>query len=102
MYSQVGSRYVRCANYDAKEHPVSYPLPQSGELEATNEVCEPCGAPRVIVHTKKGPWKICIDPACPAKPDRSRTTASRGRGGAARKAGAKKPSTRKSTRKKSS
>ncbi len=66
-YSPVGSRYVRCVNYDAKEHPVSYPLPQSGEIEPTGEVCEPCGSPKVIVHTKKGPWKICIDPDCPTK-----------------------------------
>ncbi|MDZ4178532.1 MAG: DNA topoisomerase I [Coriobacteriia bacterium] len=66
-YSQVGSRYVRCENYDAAEHPVSYPLPQTGELEATGETCEPCGAPKVVVHTKKGPWRICIDPDCPAR-----------------------------------
>ncbi len=70
-YSQVGSRYVRCENYDAKEHPVSYPLPQTGELEATDEVCDPCGAPKVIVHTKKGPWKICIDPECPNRVDKA-------------------------------
>jgi DNA topoisomerase-1 len=68
MYSQVGSRYVRCDNYDAKTHPVSYPLPQTGDIEATGETCEPCGAPKIVVHTKKGPWRICVDPACPAKP----------------------------------
>jgi DNA topoisomerase-1 len=113
-YSQVGSRYVRCANYDIKEHPVSYPLPQTGELEATDEICEPCGSPKVIVHTKKGPWKICIDPQCPAKPDRgtrgrgparggSKGVAKGGaKGGAKRGAAAKKPATRKSPRKKSS
>ncbi|MDP2233926.1 MAG: DNA topoisomerase, partial [Actinomycetota bacterium] len=55
-----------------KEHPVSYPLPQSGELEATDEVCDPCGAPKVIVHTKKGPWKICIDPDCPNRADKAK------------------------------
>jgi DNA topoisomerase-1 len=71
MYSQVGSRYVRCENYDAKTHAVSYPLPQSGDIEATGETCEPCGAPKIVVQTKKGPWKICVDPACPAKPPRT-------------------------------
>ncbi|MHB9003471.1 MAG: DNA topoisomerase I [Coriobacteriia bacterium] len=81
-YSQVGSRYVRCENYDAKEHPVSYPLPQSGELEATDEVCDPCGAPKVIVHTKKGPWKICISPECPNRTDKAAGGA-RGRNGKA-------------------
>lgn len=67
-YSQVGTRYIRCANYDPATHPVSYPLPQSGEIETTGEVCEPCGAPKVIITTKKGPWHICVDPECPAKP----------------------------------
>lgn len=71
QYSPVGSRYVRCVNYDAKEHPVSYPLPQSGEIEPTDEVCEACGAPKIIVHTRKGPWKICIDPDCPTKEPRT-------------------------------
>jgi DNA topoisomerase-1 len=80
-YSPVGSRYVRCVNYDAKEHPVSYPLPQSGEIEATDEVCEPCGAPKVVVHTKKGPWKICIDPECPAlAKDPKKRSGAKGRG----------------------
>jgi DNA topoisomerase I len=79
-YSPVGSRYIRCVNYDAKEHPVSYPLPQTGEIEATEETCEPCGAPKVIIHTKKGPWKICVDPECPARANDSRKrTAAKGR-----------------------
>jgi DNA topoisomerase-1 len=82
MYSQVGSRYVRCGNYDAKTHPVSYPLPQSGEIEATDETCEPCGAPKIVVHTRKGPWKICIDPECPAKPPRGARPAPRRQAGA--------------------
>lgn len=72
-YSQVGSRYVRCTNYE--ECKTAYPLPQQGEVEATEERCE-CGVPKVIVHTKKGPWKICIDPDCEHKPPR--TTARRG------------------------
>ena len=79
MYSQVGSRYVRCENYDVKTHPVSFPLPQTGEIEATGEICEACGAPKIIVHTKKGPWTICVDPACPAKPARHASRARRAR-----------------------
>jgi DNA topoisomerase-1 len=89
MYSQVGSRYVRCDNYDAKTHPVSYPLPQTGDIEATGETCEPCGAPKIVVHTKKGPWKICVDPACPAKPPKKAWGKSAKKG--ASTAGAKKP-----------
>lgn len=97
-YSQVGSRYVRCENFDMKEHPVSYPLPQSGELEATDEVCDPCGAPKVIVHTKKGPWKICIDPECPNRVDKAK---GKGKGkAAAKKPAAKKPAAKKPAAKK--
>ena len=88
-YSPVGNRYIRCVNYDSKEHPVSYPLPQSGEIEATDETCEPCGAPKVIVHTKKGPWKICVDPECPA-----RAADSKGRGAGKRRPPAKRGSKR--------
>ncbi len=76
VYSQVGNRYVRCSNYP--ECKTTYPLPQSGDIEPTEENCEACGAPKVIVHTKKGPWKICIDPECPARP--APTTYGRGRG----------------------
>jgi DNA topoisomerase-1 len=65
VYSQVGNRYVRCSNYP--ECKTTYPLPQSGDIEPTDENCEPCGSPKIIVHTKKGPWKICIDPECPLR-----------------------------------
>jgi DNA topoisomerase-1 len=93
MYSQVGSRYVRCENYEAKTHAVSYPLPQQGDIEATGETCEPCGAPKIVVHTKKGPWKICVDPACPAKPPRKAFSARGGKRGAkGRKTGARRGS----------
>lgn len=67
-YSQVGTRYIRCENYNAEEHAVSYPLPQAGDIEPTGETCEPCGAPKVIIQTRRGPWKVCVDPACPSKP----------------------------------
>jgi DNA topoisomerase I len=99
-YSQVGSRYIRCVNYDATEHPVSYPLPQSGEIEATEETCEPCGAPKVIVHTKKGPWKICVDPECPARakdPKKRSTAKGRSKGGSAKGRSAKKGGAKKTS-----
>lgn len=88
QYSAVGNRYVRCTNYENCK--TSFPLPQSGEIEPTDERCE-CGTPKVIVHTKKGPWKICIDPECPLKPAR---TTGRGRGGTASKSRASSGTTR--------
>jgi DNA topoisomerase-1 len=63
-------RFARCTNYE--ECQTSYPLPQRGDLVATGETCEPCGAPMVVVTTNRGPWKVCIDPACPARPPRTK------------------------------
>ena len=58
-------RFIRCENYD--ECGTGYPLPQYGALTATEEVCESCGAPMVIVTTNRGPWKLCPNFNCPAK-----------------------------------
>lgn len=58
-------RFIRCENYD--ECGTGYPLPQYGPLTATDEVCEHCGAPMVIVTTNRGPWKLCPNFDCPGK-----------------------------------
>jgi DNA topoisomerase-1 len=82
-------RFVRCTNYE--ECGTSYPLPQWGDIEPTGETCEPCGSPRVVVQTKKGPWKICVDPECPtkekkaAKGSKGSKRGGRGKSGAAAK-----------------
>ena len=67
VYSQFGKRYVRCENWDPKEHPVAYPLPQSGDIVVPDLKCEACGSPKITITTRKGPWTICIDPQCPEK-----------------------------------
>lgn len=58
-------RFIRCENYD--ECGTGYPLPQYGEIEATDVVCEFCGAPMVIVNTQRGPWKLCPNFSCEGK-----------------------------------
>ncbi len=58
-------RFIRCENFEQCD--VSYPLPQRGELTATGEVCEECGAPEVIVSTTRGPWRICVNMKCPKR-----------------------------------
>lgn len=58
-------RYIRCENYE--DCNTSYPLPQMGALTATDEVCEHCSAPMVIVTTNRGPWKLCPNFNCPSK-----------------------------------
>ena len=79
-------RFIRCENYD--ECGCSYPLPQNGTLTATEEVCEACGAPMVIVTTNRGPWKLCPNFDCPAKAEEREAKASKGKGKA--KSGKKK------------
>ncbi len=58
-------RSVVCDNID--ECGTRYPLPQYGALTATEEVCEHCGAPMVIVTTNRGPWKLCPNFDCPGR-----------------------------------
>ena len=71
-------RFIRCENYD--ECGCSYPLPQHGTLTATDEVCEACGAPMVIVTTTRGPWKLCPNFDCPAKEQEKEGKAAKGKG----------------------
>ncbi len=63
-------RFIRCENYEQCD--CSYPLPQYGALTATDEVCEDCGAPLVVVTTGRGPWKICPNFDCPSKEKESK------------------------------
>ena len=79
---------------------MSYPLPQRGELKATGEVCDACGAPEVIVETARGPWRICINMNCPKREQDKKKTSTRGKG-TAKKSTAKKKTTAKKTTKKS-
>ena len=69
---RTGKRFIRCTNYE--ECQTSYPLPARGKLEKTDEVCQDCGAPMVVVTTQRGPWKLCPNYDCPGK---EKKTASR-------------------------
>ena len=59
-------RFVGCSNYP--ECTTTYPLPQSGNVIPTGEVCPRCGSPRVkVVNKGRRPWVFCLDTACPSK-----------------------------------
>lgn len=89
-------RFIRCENYD--ECQTGYPLPQYGALTATEEVCEECGAPMVIVTTARGPWKLCPNFSCPSKEKKEKgKTSGKGKAGA-KKSTAKKSGTKKTTK----
>lgn len=72
-------RFIRCTNYD--ECKTSYPLPQRDELVAAGTACEACGAPKVIIKTRRGPWEFCPNPECPlreeAEADKKKSTGKR-------------------------
>ncbi|MBO7702733.1 MAG: DNA topoisomerase I [Eggerthellaceae bacterium] len=70
-------RFIRCENFD--ECGCSYPLPQYGELLATDEVCEACGAPMVVIKTTRGPWKLCPNFDCPTKEEEKAAKATKGK-----------------------
>ena len=89
-------RFIRCENYD--ECKTGYPLPQYGALTATEEVCEHCGAPMVIVTTNRGPWKLCPNFSCPGKAEEAKKKEAKA---AAKKSGKKTPTKKKTTSKKS-
>ena len=83
-------RFIRCENYD--DCGTGYPLPQYGALTATEEVCEHCGAPLVIVTTARGPWKLCPNFDCPGKEQKEDAKdAKDAKGAAAKKPAARKP-----------
>ena len=105
-------RFIRCENYDECE--TGYPLPPTGKISATEERCEHCGAPMVVVTTQRGPWKLCPNFKCPGK-EEEKAKKSSGSRGAARGAGrgakktastrgtarsTKKPATKKAAKKK--
>jgi len=96
-------RFIRCENYE--ECATGYPLPQYGPLTATEEVCEHCGAPMVIVTTNRGPWKLCPNFDCPGKvKDEEKKASSKGaaKSGTARKSTAHKTTGKRAATKKTS
>jgi len=63
-----GSRFVGCTNYPDCEN--TYPLPNNGEINSKDELCDECGRPRIYVSRKKGrDYEMCIFPDCPTKDD---------------------------------
>ncbi len=59
-------RFVGCANFPKCSQ--SYPIPQTGKIITTGEICQFCGAPVVkVIKRRKKPWNLCLNPDCPAK-----------------------------------
>jgi DNA topoisomerase-1 len=65
-YSFIGKRFVGCTGYP--ECRVTYPLPQRGKLELSEEPCPTCHAPIVTaIEAGRPPWRLCVNPGCPTR-----------------------------------
>ncbi len=51
--------YPNCTN--------SYPLPQKGKVNPTDDLCKICSMPMISVQGKRFRFNMCIDPDCPSK-----------------------------------
>lgn len=76
-------RFARCEEYETCK--TSYPLPADGDLEPVDEPCASCGAPVVVVQTRRGPWRICVDMDCPSRAQGKKQSKAPARGGARKK-----------------
>lgn len=66
MIKKGGSRFVGCSNYPDCEN--TYPLPNNGDIESTDEICDECNTPKIFVDRDKGKnYKMCIKVSCPTK-----------------------------------
>lgn len=68
-------RSITCENFDECE--TRYPLPPQGQVVATGEVCEACGAPKVTIMSSRGPWTICPNFDCPSREDEKKAKGNR-------------------------
>jgi DNA topoisomerase I len=68
---KTGKRFVGCSNYfkDAKCNQ-TFPLPQTGTIKPSGNVCKRCGSPIINVYQRnRYPWKLCLNMDCPTKGD---------------------------------
>lgn len=65
---ETGKRFAGCSNYFNDLCNVSYPLPQSGKIQATGKFCPECGAPVIkVIRRRRRPWELCLNFECPTK-----------------------------------
>lgn len=63
---KTGKQFIACDQYPKCK--TTFSLPQNALILPTNEKCQYCGWPLVLVIRKgKRPWKMCFNPNCPGK-----------------------------------
>ena len=74
IYSRAGKRFLGCTSYpDCTQ---TYPLPQMGQLLGTEEQCESCGSPMILMKTGGRSWKFCANMECPEKKEKAKRSKS--------------------------
>ena len=69
---KTAKRFVGCTNYFEKKCAAVFPLPQFGIVKPLAVPCEICGCPIVYILMKgKKPWKLCINPNCSSKGEKT-------------------------------
>jgi DNA topoisomerase-1 len=64
--SKRGKRYVRCSKHPGCSK--SYPLPQRGKIGFTDQTCEVCRSPKMILYRRGSrPMEVCMNPECSSK-----------------------------------
>ena len=64
--SRRGKRFVGCTGYPSCR--TTFPLPQKGRIQVTDEVCNECGTSVISVKMKgKKTWQFCLSQGCPSK-----------------------------------
>jgi DNA topoisomerase-1 len=69
---KTGKRFVGCSNYSSGCR-ASAPLPQKGTIRTTPNACPHCSWPVVCVMYGKTPWRLCVNLACSAKLEGTKT-----------------------------
>ena len=68
--SRNGKRFVGCTGYPNCR--TTFPLPQKGGIQVTDEVCNECNTPIIAVKMiGKKAWHFCLNQKCPSKKNNS-------------------------------
>ena len=68
-----GKRFVGCTNFFEGKCNTALPLPQTGTVKPLVACCKTCSSPTVAIYLRgRRPWKMCLNPNCPAKGERKK------------------------------
>jgi len=77
--SRTSKVFAGCSGFAQGDCSASFPLPQPPYAVSPNSIpCKSCGWPTVVVRLRRRrPWKLCLNPECPAKVGKKRKSQTR-------------------------